>query len=104
MDTAKAVGIEVAHDASVLEYEAAEDKKPLSNRIPPLTTIPTTAGKRSEVTQWAVITDEEREYKFNTGRQLIAAHLTIIDPELHISIQSNITAMTVIIAAAHAIE
>lgn len=104
MDTAKAIGVEVAHDASVLEYEAAEGKKPLSNRIPPLTTIPTTAGTGSEVTQWAVITDEEREYKFNTGGPLIAAHLTIIDPELHVSMPPHITAMTGIDALAHAIE
>ena len=104
MDTAKAIGVEVAHDASVLEYEAAEGKKLLSNRIPPLTTIPTTAGTGSEVTQWAVITDEEREYKFNTGGPLIAAHLTIIDPELHVSMPPHITAMTGIDALAHAIE
>lgn len=104
MDTAKAIGVEVAHDASVLEYEAAEGKKPLSNRIPPLTTIPTTAGTGSEVTQWAVITDEEREYKFNTGGPLIAAHLTIIDPELHVSMPPHITAMTGVDALAHAIE
>lgn len=104
MDTAKAIGVEVAHGASVLEYEAAEGKKPLSKRIPPLTTIPTTAGTGSEVTQWAVITDEEREYKFNTGGPLIAAHLTIIDPELHTSMPPHVTAMTGIDALAHAIE
>lgn len=104
MDTAKAIGVEVAHNASVLEYEAADGKKPLSNRIPPLTTIPTTAGTGSEVTQWAVITDEDREYKFNTGGPLIAAHLTIIDPELHVSMPPHITAMTGIDALAHAIE
>lgn len=104
MDTAKAIGVEIAHNASVLEYEAAEGKKPLENRIPPLTTIPTTAGTGSEVTQWAVITDEEREYKFNTGGPLIAAHLTIIDPELHVSMPPHVTAMTGIDALAHAIE
>ncbi len=104
MDTAKAIGVEISHNASVLEYEAAEGKKPLENRIPPLTTIPTTAGTGSEVTQWAVITDEEREYKFNTGGPLIAAHLTIIDPELHVSMPPHVTAMTGIDALAHAIE
>ena len=104
MDTAKAIGVEVAHNGSVLEYEAADGKKPLENRIPPLTTIPTTAGTGSEVTQWAVITDEKREFKFNTGGPLIAAHLTIIDPELHTSMPPHITAMTGIDALSHAIE
>lgn len=104
MDTAKAIGVEAAHSAPVLEYEAAEGKKPLENRIPPLTTVPTTAGTGSEVTQWAVITDEEREFKFNTGGPLIAAHLTIIDPELHVSMPPHVTAMTGIDALAHAIE
>lgn len=104
MDTAKAIGVEVAHNGSVLDYEAADGKKPLVNRIPPLTTIPTTAGTGSEVTQWAVITDEEREFKFNTGGPLIAAHLTIIDPELHTSMPPHVTAMTGIDALSHAIE
>lgn len=104
MDTAKAIGVEIAHNASVLEYEAAEGKKPLEKRIPPLTTIPTTAGTGSEVTQWAVITDEEREFKFNTGGPLLAAHLTIIDPELHVTMPPHVTAMTGVDALAHAIE
>jgi choline dehydrogenase len=104
MDTAKAIGVEVTHEGSVLDYEAVEGKKPLTNRIPPLTTIPTTAGTGSEVTQWAVITDEERQFKFNTGGPLIAAHLTIIDPELHVSMPPHVTAMTGVDALAHAIE
>src|SRR5690625_1635665 len=104
MDTAKAIGVEVTHEGTVLDYEAVEGKKPLENRIPPLATIPTTAGTGSEVTQWSVITDEEREFKFNTGGPLIAAHLTILDPELHVSMPPHITAMTGIDALAHAIE
>jgi choline dehydrogenase len=104
MDTAKAVGVEVVHGEPVLEYEAAEGKKPLSKRIPPLTTIPTTAGTGSEVTQWAVITDPNRQFKFNVGGPLIAAHLTMIDPELHVSMPPHITAATGIDALSHAIE
>lgn len=104
MDTAKAIGVEVTHEGTVLDYEAVEGKKPLENRIPPLATIPTTAGTGSEVTQWAVITDEDREIKFNVGGPLIAAHLTIIDPELHLSMPPHVTAMTGIDAIAHAVE
>ncbi len=104
MDTAKAVGVEVVHGEPILNYECAEGKKPLEKRIPPLATIPTTAGTGSEVTQWAVITDPVRKYKFNVGGPLIAAHLTIIDPELHISMPPHITAGTGIDALSHAIE
>lgn len=104
MDTAKAIGVEASHGESVLEYEAAEGKKPLTKRIPPLTTIPTTAGTGSEVTQWAVITDEDRQFKFNTGGPLIAAHMTILDPELHVSMPPHVTAMTGVDALSHAVE
>ncbi|MCW3489061.1 iron-containing alcohol dehydrogenase [Dethiobacter alkaliphilus] len=104
MDTAKAIGVEVVHGESVLEYECAEGKKPLENRIPPLVTVPTTAGTGSEVTMWAVITDPAREFKFNTGGPLIAAHLTLIDPELHVSMPPQVTAGTGMDALCHAIE
>ncbi|WP_018924982.1 iron-containing alcohol dehydrogenase [Salsuginibacillus kocurii] len=104
MDTAKAIGVEATHEGTVLDYEAAEGKKELEHRIPTLATIPTTAGTGSEVTQWAVITDEEREIKFNTGGPLIAAHLTIIDPELHVSMPPHVTAMTGVDVISHAVE
>ncbi|OWZ83553.1 iron-containing alcohol dehydrogenase [Natranaerobius trueperi] len=106
MDTAKAIGVEASHDGegTVVEYEAAEGKKPLTKRIPPLVTVPTTAGTGSEVTLWAVIKDPEREFKFNTGGPLIAAYRAIIDPELHVSMPPAITAGTGMDALCHAIE
>lgn len=104
MDTAKAVGVEVVHDEPILEYECVEGKKPLSKRIPPLTCIPTTAGTGSEVTLWAVIKDPAREYKFNVGGPLLAAHLALVDPMLHLSMPTQITAGTGMDALCHAIE
>jgi len=104
MDTAKAIGVEVAHDEPVIEYECTEDKKVLSKRIPPLTCIPTTAGTGSEVTMWAVITDPKREFKFNVGGPLVAAHLALVDPLLHLSMPNEVTAGTGIDALCHAIE
>ena len=104
MDCAKAIGVEIAHGESVLEYECAEGKKELSKRIPPLTCIPTTAGTGSEVTLWAVITDPAREYKFNCGGPLIAAHLALIDPLLHLTMPAEVTAGTGMDALCHAIE
>lgn len=104
MDTAKAVGVEVVHGEPVLNFEASDNGKPLEKRIPPLTTIPTTAGTGSEVTQWAVIKDPVREIKFNVGGPLIPAHLAVIDPELHLSMPPHITAATGVDALSHAIE
>lgn len=104
MDTAKAIGVEAVHGEPVIHFEASEKGKSLTKRIPPLVTIPTTAGTGSEVTQWAVIKDPVREIKFNVGGPLLPAHLAVIDPELHLSMPKRITAATGIDALSHAIE
>ncbi len=104
MDTAKAVGVEAVHGEPVIHFEASENGKPLEKRIFPLTTIPTTAGTGSEVTQWAVIKDPVRQIKFNVGGPLIPAHLAIIDPKLHLTMPKHITAATGVDALSHAIE
>ncbi len=104
IDSAKAIGVEIAEGGPVLDYECAEGKKPLSKRIPPLVAIPTTAGTGSEVTLWAVIKDTKREYKFNVGGVEMAAHVAFIDPELHVSLPADLTAGTGMDALCHAIE
>lgn len=102
MDTAKAIGVETSHGGSILEYEYG--KTPLSRRITPLITIPTTAGTGSEVTLWAVITDPARKFKFNVGGPLLAPHISIVDPNLHITMPPSVTAGTGMDALCHAIE
>jgi choline dehydrogenase len=103
MDTAKGIGVEVAHGSFILDYEYG--KTPIVRRIPPLVTVPTTAGTGSEVTLWAVITDHERKIKFNVGgTSLIGAHVAIIDPTLTLGLPSAITAATGMDALSHGIE
>lgn len=102
IDTAKGIGVEVTHKGSILDYEVG--KNPLTERICPLIAIPTTAGTGSEVTLWAVITDPEREYKFNVGGPLLAPHVAIVDAKLHVSLPGEITAQTGMDALCHAIE
>jgi len=102
MDTAKGVGVEVTHEGNILAWEAAE--RDLEHRIAPLITIPTTAGTGSEVTVWAVITDPDRRFKFNVGGPLLAPHIAIVDPELHMSMPPHVTAGTGMDALCHAIE
>jgi choline dehydrogenase len=103
MDTAKGIGVETVHGGSIVEYEFG--KTPLVRRIPPLVTVPTTAGTGSEVTLWAVITDHERQIKFNVGgTALIGAHVALIDPTLTVGLPPAITAATGMDALSHGIE
>ena len=103
MDTAKGVGVEVANGGSILEYE--DGGKPITRRVPPLVTVPTTAGTGSEVTLWAVITDHRRKIKFNVGgTPLIGAHVALIDPTLMVGLPTAITAATGMDALSHGIE
>jgi choline dehydrogenase len=103
IDTAKAVGVEVANGGSILDHEYG--RTPIARRIPPLVAVPTTAGTGSEVTLWAVITDHDREIKFNVGgTPLIAAHVALLDPELTVGLPPAVTAATGMDALSHGIE
>jgi choline dehydrogenase len=103
MDVAKAIGVVAVHGGSIARYEWGHD--PIERRIPPLVTVPTTAGTGSEVTLWAVITDPGRGVKFNVGgTALIAAHAAVIDPALMLGMPPAITAATGMDALAHAVE
>jgi choline dehydrogenase len=103
LDTAKAVGVEVVHGGSITDYEVG--RAPLAERIPPLVAVPTTAGTGSEVTLWAVITDHERQIKFNVGgTPLIGAHVALLDPELTVGLPPAVTAATGMDALSHGLE
>jgi choline dehydrogenase len=103
LDTAKSIGVVARHGGSILEYEWGHE--PIVERIPPMVAIPTTAGTGSEVTLWAVVTDHERQIKFNVGgTPLIGAHVALIDPELMLGLPPAVTAATGMDALSHAIE
>jgi choline dehydrogenase len=103
LDTAKSIGVVAVHGGSIAQYEWGRD--PIERRIPPLVAIPTTAGTGSEVTLWAVITDHDRQLKFNVGgTPLIGAHVALIDPELMLGLPPAVTAATGMDALSHAIE
>ena len=103
IDTSKSIGVVAEHGGSILDYEYG--RTPLSRRVPPLVAVPTTAGTGSEVTLWAVITDHDRQIKFNVGgTSLIGPHVALIDPELMLGLPPAVTAATGMDALSHAIE
>jgi choline dehydrogenase len=103
IDTAKGIGVVAVHGGSILDYEYG--KRPIDRRIPPLVAVPTTAGTGSEVTLWAVITDPDRQIKFNVGgAATIAPWVALIDPALTVNLPPAVTAGTGMDALAHAVE
>jgi len=101
MDTAKAIGAMVTNEGSIKDYEGLHK---LKEQPLPIVLLPTTAGTSSEVTQWAVIADEEQNRKMGIGSSMLIPTFAIDDPLLTISQPSNVTAATGMDALTHAIE
>lgn len=101
LDVAKAVAILATNGGSITDYEGIGKFK---EELSPLVAIPTTAGTASEVTNFTVITDEDRKYKLTVGGLNLAANWAILDPTLTLGLPPSITAATGLDALVHAIE
>lgn len=66
--------------------------------------IPTSAGTGSEVTPFAVITDDETGVKYPLADYELLPDMAIIDIDMHMSAPQNLTAASGIDALTHAIE
>ncbi len=66
--------------------------------------IPTSAGTGSEVTPFAVITDEATGVKYPLADYELMPNMAIIDADLHMSAPKGLTAASGIDAVTHAIE
>lgn len=66
--------------------------------------IPTTSGTGSEVTPFAVVTDDKTGIKYPISDYELTPDMAIIDPELVLSMPAHLTAYSGIDALVHAIE
>jgi alcohol dehydrogenase class IV len=115
VDVGKGASLLATNPGSIADYEVASADdvmaEPIGNQTFPLVTIPTTAGTGSEVDYWAVITDEEREFKMAIGQPplypggpYLGAEVSLIDPLLTASLPARQTAATGFDAFSHALE
>jgi len=102
MDCCKAISMMVVNDGDINEYDIGG--KEFSRKGPDVITIPTTSGTGSEVTQWAVITNEKTHWKASVGSPYMAPTVALVDPLLTIGLPPSLTAATGIDALTHAIE
>lgn len=68
------------------------------------TAIPTTSGTGSEVTPFAVVTDDEYNMKYPIADYALTPDMAIVDPELVMSMPKSLTAASGIDAVTHALE
>lgn len=100
-DCAKGIALLATNGGEIKDYEGVDkSKKPQL----PMVGINTTAGTGSEMTLFAIISDEERHIKM----ALVDKHLTPIiavnDPMLMLAMPKSLTAATGMDALTHAIE
>ncbi|MUV06789.1 iron-containing alcohol dehydrogenase [Planococcaceae bacterium Storch 2/2-2] len=101
-DCGKGIGIAATHDGDL--YEDYAGIETLTNPLPPLVCVNTTAGTASEVTRHCVITNTEKKVKFVIVSWRNTPLVSINDPELMVGKPAGLTAATGMDALTHAVE
>ena len=106
IDFAKAISVVLTYGGPIWDYVgyAGKPARQLGNQLPFIVAVPTTSGTGSEVTPYAVLTNNELGRKTIVDSPLIAPRVAIVDPALTVTMPGEVTAYTGADALAHAIE
>lgn len=102
MDAAKAIAVEATHEGGAWDYLFYK-KTPTSKTLP-IVAVGTTSGSGSQVTQVAVLTNAEERDKSALYHPILFPRVSIIDPELMLTLPASITAATGFDVFCHAFE
>jgi alcohol dehydrogenase len=101
LDTAKGCNFLLTNGGAMRDYwGVGKATEPML----PFVAVPTTAGTGSECQSFALIADAESHAKMACGDPKCAAAVSILDPELTVTMPAAVTAHTGIDAIAHALE
>lgn len=100
-DTCKGIGIVVSQGGNIGDYVFPVS---LTKPFPPYITVNTTAGTASEMTRYAVITDDSVHVKMVFGDAQLMPNVAINDPIMHSGMPAGLTAATGMDALTHAVE
>jgi 4-hydroxybutyrate dehydrogenase len=104
IDCAKGAAIAAVHEGPLKTYATIEGGSPkITDRVPPIIAVPTTAGTGSEVARGAiVIVDDGRKLGFHSW--FLVPKTALLDPELTLGLPPLLTAATGMDAIAHCME
>ena len=101
IDSAKAIALAATNPGNYWEYVKGRE---VENAALPIVAIPTTAGTGTESDPWTVITNLETNEKIGFGIKQLFPILSIVDPELMVSVPANLTAYQGMDAFFHSAE
>jgi len=106
IDSAKSIAVMVKNPGDYWDYVSGGSGKslPVLNGALPIVAITTTAGTGTEADPWTVITKEDTNEKIGFGNSFTFPVLSIVDPELMLTIPKNLTAYQGFDALFHAAE
>jgi len=103
MDTAKAIAVEVSHRGTSWDYLFFRETQPTDKTLP-IITVTTTSGTGSQITQVAAITNTKEKRKSAIYNPIVYPRVSIIDPELMLTVPEHITASTGFDVFTHSFE
>ena len=105
IDSAKTIAVMAVNDGDLWDYVVGGTggRKPIRKALP-IVAIPTTAGTGTEVDPWAVVTNEDTQEKVGIGCPSTFPVLSIVDPQLMLSLPPALTAYQGFDAFFHAAE
>lgn len=106
IDSAKAIAVMAVNPGDYWDYVSGGTGggKPFVSDPLPVVAIPTTAGTGTEADPWTVITHEERNEKIGFGNEKTFPAISIVDPELMLTVPPRLTALQGFDALFHAME
>lgn len=100
-DAAKAIAILTGNGGEIADYSGVDY---VTQPIPPLLMIPTTAGTGSDVSQFCIITDTSAAVKMTIMGRALVPDISVTDPELLSTMPDELAAATGLDALTHGIE
>jgi alcohol dehydrogenase class IV len=105
LDVGKLIALKVTHDRPLADYDDATDGgRFIGANVPPVVTIPTTAGTGSEVGRSGVVTLAATGRKTVIFSPHLLARAALLDPELTRTMPARVTAATGFDALTHCLE
>ncbi|MBN2313901.1 MAG: iron-containing alcohol dehydrogenase [Sedimentisphaerales bacterium] len=106
LDSSKSIAVMAVNPGQYWDYIArgSGGRKTPPNGALPIVAITTTAGTGTEADPWTVITKSDTNEKIGWGNNFTFPRLSIVDPELMVSVPPKTTAYTGMDAFFHSVE